>query len=125
MSRPIQITLIVLAVVIVAVVLFFVFAPSQAGNADKFNRTFTAAERQLIDNTAITASELTAADGKDGHPAWIAIDGVVYDLTASAQWPGGSHHGHLAGRDLTEPFLQSGHGVGVLQKLTVIGSAAP
>lgn len=125
MSRPVWITLTVVAVVALGIVLFFVLAPSQAGNTAKFNRTYTPEEQQLIDERAVSAEELTAADGADGASAWIAVDGVVYDLSASKYWVGGEHHGHIAGRDLTQQFLESGHGVGILQNLTVVGAYSP
>ncbi len=52
-----------------------------------------------------TAQELSQFDGKDGRPAYVAVDGVVYDVTGSSMWPQGSHSscpGSVAGRDLSE-----------------------
>jgi predicted heme/steroid binding protein len=52
-----------------------------------------------------TAQELSQYDGSDGHPAYVAVDGVVYDVTGSSLWPQGSHSscpGSVAGRDLSE-----------------------
>lgn len=110
-----------LAAIALAVVLFFVLAPTEAGNEQKFERTFSTSEQELINSRVITAEELAEADGKDGRPAWVALDGVVYDLSALPSWVGGEHHGRYAGRDLTDQFLASGHGVAILQKLPVIG----
>ncbi len=49
-----------------------------------------------------TVDELKQFDGKDGHKAYVAVDGTVYDLTNVDAWQGGQHHGLTAGRDLTE-----------------------
>ncbi len=59
----------------------------------------------------ITLDELAQFDGKDGRPAYIAVDGVVYDLSGSAIWPEGKHTpcnlGAMAGRDLSEELNQA------------------
>ncbi len=52
-----------------------------------------------------TAQELSQFDGADGRPAYVAVDGVVYDVSGSSMWPQGSHSscpGSVAGRDLSE-----------------------
>ncbi len=58
-----------------------------------------------------TLAELAEFDGKGGKPAYIAVDGVVYDLSGSATWPEGKHTpcnlGAMAGRDLSEELKQA------------------
>ena len=39
-----------------------------------------------------TLDELKNYDGKEGRKAYIAVDGVVYDVTNVAAWQGGTHH---------------------------------
>ena len=39
--------------------------------------------------------------GKNNQPAYIAIDGIVYDITYEAAWAGGSHFGIQAGEDVS------------------------
>ena len=39
--------------------------------------------------TEFTLEELAAYDGQNGSPAYIAIDGVVYDVTDVPQWTNG------------------------------------
>lgn len=56
-------------------------------------------------------------DGTRGKPAYIAYDGVVYDVSASSLWRGGLHQGlHFAGTDLTRTLRTPGgppsHGEG-------------
>jgi len=71
---------------------------------------------------SLTASELGAFNGKDGNPAYIAIDGVIYDVTDVTMWSGGDHNGFEAGQDLTEEIKNiSPHGVSKLKGLTVVG----
>ncbi|MDO4903231.1 MAG: cytochrome b5 domain-containing protein [Limosilactobacillus sp.] len=69
-----------------------------------------------------TLEELKQADGQDGHPAYIAVDGVVYDVSNSGGWAGGQHHGFHAGNDLTKEIKEiSPHGTQVLSRLEVVG----
>jgi predicted heme/steroid binding protein len=61
--------------------------------------------------------ELQQFDGTRGKPAYIAYDGVVYDVSASSLWRGGLHQGlHFAGTDLTRTLRTPGgppsHGEG-------------
>jgi predicted heme/steroid binding protein len=61
-----------------------------------------------------TAEELAAADGKEGRPAYVAYQGVVYDLSESPMWAGGDHEGmHVAGHDLTAEQDDAPHDVHV------------
>lgn len=71
-----------------------------------------------------TAEELSQFDGKNGNPAYVAIDGTVYDVSGVEPWQGGEHHGNLAGRDQSAAILKSPHGKGVLAKLPVVGKLA-
>jgi predicted heme/steroid binding protein len=74
-----------------------------------------------------TAEELAKFDGQNGNPAYIAVDGKVYDVTNVPQWKGGSHFGrYQAGRDLTvEIKTVSPHGLSKLTGLTVVGTYEP
>jgi len=53
-----------------------------------------------------TLDDLAQFDGKDGRAAYVAVDGVVYDLSGSRSWPDGNHSrcslGAMAGKDLSE-----------------------
>jgi predicted heme/steroid binding protein len=59
-----------------------------------------------------TLDELAGFNGKDGNPAYVAYEGVVYDVTESAMWGDGDHEGaHFAGGDLTAEHGDAPHDV--------------
>ncbi len=67
-----------------------------------------------------TEPELQQFDGTRGKPAYIACDGVVYDVTASTLWRGGLHQDlHYAGTDLTRTLRKAPHTVEVFSHATV------
>lgn len=71
----------------------------------------------------MNAEALSAFNGKDGQPAYIAVDGVIYDVTEVSFWKNGDHNGFEAGRDLTEEIKNiSPHGVSKLRGLPVVGN---
>jgi predicted heme/steroid binding protein len=39
----------------------------------------------------LTLQDLAQYDGQNGRPAYVAVDGVVYDVTNSSLWPNGKH----------------------------------
>ncbi len=70
-----------------------------------------------------TLEELSQYNGKDGQPAYVAVDGVVYDVTNVEAWKNGDHKlGLTAGNELTEEITnQSPHGLKVLEGLPIVG----
>ncbi len=74
----------------------------------------------------MTVEELSSYNGRDGRPAYVAVNGVIYDVTQSRLWRGGLHdpsHGKAAaGRDLTEVLKDSPHGDKHLKNFPVVGS---
>lgn len=73
------------------------------------------------------AAQLAEFDGKDGRKAYVAIDGIVYDVTAVPQWAGGMHNNNRlsAGKDLSQEILSSPHGKDVLADLPKVGTYTP
>ncbi len=82
-------------------------------------------DRSYDERLDLTADELSAYDGKDGRPAYVALEGVVYDVTNSRLWRAGEHdpsHGRAqAGRDLTPVFGKAPHGLENLERFPVVG----
>jgi predicted heme/steroid binding protein len=69
----------------------------------------------------LTKAELAQYDGRNGHAAYIAFRGVVYDVSKSWHWRGGKHQVvHLAGTDLTGEIAQAPHGAEMLDKCPVV-----
>lgn len=70
-----------------------------------------------------TKETLAQYNGQDGQPAYVAVDGVVYDLSAIAPWQGGKHFkGLTAGRDLSEFFTKSHHTPATLKQAVQVGT---
>lgn len=69
-----------------------------------------------------TLEELAQYNGKNGNPSYIAIKGVVYDVTNIAAWAAATHFGLNAGNDLTIEFESCHGGTNILDKLTVVGN---
>lgn len=80
-------------------------------------------EKSEVPNKQFTVETLAEYDGKDGHPAYIAVDGLVYDVTDNSNWRSGEHHGFRAGQDLTSEF-ESEHGKSKLRNLEIMGTYA-
>lgn len=77
---------------------------------------------QTIPDKTFTLEELSQYDGKDGREAYIAIDGVVYNVTDVHGWIEGEHEGYSAGKDLTAAFESSPHKESTLNGLEIIGT---
>lgn len=72
-----------------------------------------------------SADELSQFDGREGRQAHIAYNGIIYDVTASKLWKGGSHlKKHNAGNDLTEILKTAPHGEEKVLAMPVAGTLA-
>ena len=70
----------------------------------------------------LTLEELAKFNGKDGQPAYVAVDGIIYDVSASAFWKDGQHNGFEAGKDLTTEIKEkSPHGIAKLANVVEVG----
>lgn len=70
----------------------------------------------------LTLEELKQYDGQNGNPAYVAVDGVIYDMTNILEWKDGKHNGYTAGQDLTDIIKnKSPHGLAKLQGVPIVG----
>lgn len=70
-----------------------------------------------------TLEELAQFNGEGGQPAYVAVNGIVYDVTNVAPWKGGTHFRLKAGNDLTSSFqgCHSGN-LSQLKNVPIVGS---
>jgi len=72
--------------------------------------------------STLKPKELARCDGKKGRPSHVAVDGEVYDVSASPLWERGNHFGqHWAGGDLTEALSLAPHGKEVFERIERVG----
>ncbi len=70
----------------------------------------------------LTLEELRKYDGRNGNPAYVAVGGLIYDVTNVPQWRGGYHNGLYAGRDLTQEIKTiAPHGLPRLSGVPIVG----
>lgn len=69
-----------------------------------------------------TEMELRQYNGERGARAYIAYDGVVYDVTDAPTWRGGMHRDlHYAGLDLTRSLRKAPHDTAVFTRVPCVG----
>ena len=68
-----------------------------------------------------TKSQLALRNGQDKPDIWVALDGLIYDVTRSRLWREGKHYEHWAGQDLTDELKDAPHTEKVFDKFKVIG----
>ncbi len=104
-----------LAFIILASITFVACTTDTAGTGGS-ESTLPEVETETMD---LTLDELAQYNGKDGAKAYIAINGVIYDVTDDAQWTSGEHGGQMAGTDVTAAFP---HSDGREANLPVVGN---
>lgn len=90
-------------------------SPSQAPSASPGPSSEEGSEKTF------TLAELAAYNGKNGQPAYVAVDGIVYDVTNNKAWKNGQHQNYSAGMDLTEPIKAAPHGLDILKDVPQVG----
>lgn len=87
--------------------------------ADTSQETTTNANEETL--PVFTLEALSAFNGQNGQKGYIAVDGIIYDVTNV--FPEGIHQGlHLAGTDATQAFNSSPHARSILTGLKIVGS---
>lgn len=78
-------------------------------------------EENFRQQREFTMEELSYYDGSSGRPAYVAVNGIVYDVSNDPTWGGGSHFGLIAGKDLTPQFNGCHGAIQTLSKLPQVG----
>lgn len=82
------------------------------------NIEYAPMNRQML---MLKEEELSKYDGTKGMPAYVAVKGIIYDVSNEAVWGGGTHFGLISGKDLTNEFMNC-HGMeSILDKLPIVG----
>ncbi|MDV4151336.1 DUF5661 family protein [Clostridium sp. AL.422] len=68
-----------------------------------------------------TLSELAQYNGSMGKPAYVAVNGIVYDVSNQASWGDSVHFGLAAGKDLSSQFKSCHNNDSILNKLPRVG----
>ena len=71
-----------------------------------------------------THAQLSLRNGQDKEAIWIAYRGLIYDVSQSRLWFGGTHYEHWAGQDLTNELIDAPHTEEVFSRFSVIGKLA-
>ena len=82
------------------------------------NKTDTENTITNLEDKYFTVDELAKYNGENGMPAYVAVDGVVYDM--SSVFISGTHYSHYAGTELTEEFY-SRHSKSEITKYPIVG----
>ena len=62
--------------------------------------------KKIQPQRVFTVEELAKYNGKNGAKAYVAVGGIIYDVTAISKWSGGNHYGRTAGKVLDKEFAQ-------------------
>lgn len=109
-------------VLIISFFLFvhFLYVPKvETNNLEKPVETTKVSSSNTTTTTVFTAETLKPYNGLNGQPAYVAVDGIVYDM--SKAFRNGRHHGYSAGQELSAAF-HGEHPQSYLKGLTVVGT---
>ncbi|MHC1684047.1 MAG: cytochrome b5 domain-containing protein [Clostridiaceae bacterium] len=96
-----------------------------SNNKDNVNKGSTTKEITNPEIKAFTLEELKEYNGEKGKPAYVAVDGIVYDVTNVEAWTNGKHQNYNAGVDLTNEIVSSPHGKDILKDVPIVGKIEP
>jgi predicted heme/steroid binding protein len=106
----------VLAILLLVLFVVSVTAAIVSAAAEMHNVTKTPKIKEF------TLEELAKYNGKNMKAAYVAYQGIVYDVSYSYLWKNGEHKGHHAGKDLTKEISKAAHGPGALMGFPVVGT---
>lgn len=86
----------------------------------QLNRIIHNDNSDLRNKNTFTLDDLAYYDGTKGKPAYVAVNGTVYDVSLEATWGGGTHFKLYSGNDLTKHFNLY-HNIEALENLPIVG----
>jgi predicted heme/steroid binding protein len=92
---------------------------SQTKTANSNNESIATGTAAEIATTVFTTENLAKFNGLNGQPAYIAVNGIVYDV--SNLFINGKHKSCSAGQDLTSEFYQV-HSKNMLNSYAIVGT---
>ena len=91
--------------------------------SEQYKGMFSQQAQPIVNGTkTFTLEELAIFNGKNGNPAYVAVNEVIYDVTNNAAWAAATHFGLRAGNDLTNSFASCHAGANILSRLPVVGN---
>lgn len=93
--------------------------PNKEMNNEEGNNT--PEEDTVEETTVFTEESLSLYNGEDGNPAYVAVDGIVYDVTDVKAWQSPHGSGLTPGKDYSEEITKSPHGKKNLEGLPIVG----
>lgn len=96
--------------------------PGCVGKQSQNPQTTNQSQTNTANEKVFTLDELKKYNGQNGNSAYVAVDGIVYDVTNAKRWRNGNHENcAAAGSDLSNAIKSSPHGKNVLSNLPVVG----
>ena len=95
---------------------------SKSGSSHGKHKCCCKRGEETDENQIFTMQELSKYNGRDGVPAYVAVNGIVYDVTGVEAWKYARHYGLTAGKDLSN-YFNSCHKneEKLLDKLDIVG----
>ena len=87
----------------------------------QIKKQFIQNNREIPTEREFTIVELAKYNGTSGNPAYVGVNGIVYDVSLSPPWGGGTHFGLYSGKDLTTQFKSCHNMPELLNNLPKVG----
>lgn len=84
------------------------------------SQQFNTQENNYLYKNTLSKEELSFFNGQNGKQAYVAVDGIIYDVTNDSAWGAGKSRLFIAGRDLST-FFRSKEKKEELNYLPIVG----